>query len=218
MHPQSGQSLIETIAAIFILVTALSTAVGLAIYSFSVTTASQHQVTAINLAREGVDVIRAMRDSNWLASDKKDPDGSQSWGLQVCNDISNTMCYPVAYNKIPSYNDYDLDAGSYQLKFNALANTWQLDTGNYNLYSQPDGSYIHDAAGNSVFARQVLITTNTNPPYTNQNSNWELIIRSTVLWRGKGCANFIGTENLSTINSQCKVVAEEHLTNWKDYK
>jgi hypothetical protein len=39
-----------------------------------------------------------------------------------------------------------------------------------------------------------------------------------VAWRGKNCTAFTGTQNLITLSTKCKLIVEEHLTNWKDYK
>src|SRR6185436_5586231 len=96
-NSQTGQSLIETIAAIFILTMALTAGLGLAIYAFSRSAVSENQVVASNLAREGIDVVRAMRDTNWMESDKK---GNPAWDLQTCNDIGGKLCYPKAYDGV----------------------------------------------------------------------------------------------------------------------
>src|SRR6267154_1116516 len=84
-----GQTLIETIVAIFVLTMGLTTALGLAIYVFSNSNRFLNEIVASNLAREGVDAVRMMRDSNWLAGDA----AGGSFGLQSCPDIS-AQCYP----------------------------------------------------------------------------------------------------------------------------
>jgi hypothetical protein len=62
----SGQTLIETLAALFILVMGVSAAVGLAIYAFSTSGNIVKQITATGLAREGLEAVINMRDGNWL--------------------------------------------------------------------------------------------------------------------------------------------------------
>ena len=212
---QSGQTLIETIVAIFILTTALTTALGLGIYAFATATTSRNQIIASNLASEGIDVVRMMRDSNWLASDAK----QAAWDLTLCNDI-NKQCYPRAYSKVPPYNNYDLNAGNQTLQFTPGTNAWSLGSvgGSYNLYLQADGSYTDNVSGASTFARMINISFNSAAPYTNQNSNQEMIVKSVVAWRGKNCTNFNPNQDLLALTSNCKIVVEEHLTNWKDYK
>ena len=63
---QTGQTLIETVAAIFILVMGITAAVGLAVYAFGNSTNITKQIVAVGLAREGVEAVKNMRDTNWL--------------------------------------------------------------------------------------------------------------------------------------------------------
>lgn len=213
---QAGQSLIETIMAIFILTMALTTGLGLTIYAFSNAAVSQNEIVASNLAREGIEVVRMMRDSNWLASDAK----GAAWNLTTCSDIGSRLCYPRAYQKVPPYNNYDLNAGNQRAVFDSSSQTWSLVSNpvNYYLYLQPDGTYTSTANGASVFARMINISFNSSAPYTNQNSNQELIVKSVVAWRGKNCTSFVTGTDLLALSTPCKVTVEEHMTNWKDYK
>lgn len=216
-NKQLGQTLIETIGAIFILTTALTSALGLTVYVLSNSNTSQNQLIATQLAREGTEVVRMMRDSNWLAGDKKDPDGSQNWGLQLCSDIGK-LCYPSALSKIPSYNQYDIKAGNRYLSFTPVTKTWALNNGSsYALYLQSDGSYSNIANGTSIYARKITISLNHNAPYTNSNDNQEVTVTSTVSWTNKHCATPQNNDP-SNATSNCKVVVEQHLTNWKDYR
>ncbi len=214
LHAEAGQTLIETIVAIFVLTTALVAGVGLAIYAFSISEASQNEIIATNLAREGVEVMRMMRDSNWLASDA----AGGAWDLTACADIASKLCYPSSFVG-PTYNIANSgSAGNMRITFNPAANSWGLDTtANYNLYLQADGTYMSNLGTiNSVFARMINVTLNATAPYTGPNP--ELIIKSVVVWRGKGCTTFATTQNLLTLSTKCRIVVEDHLTNWKDYK
>ena len=62
----SGQTLIETLAAIFILVMGITSAVGLAVYAFGFSTSVTKEIIATGLAREGIEAVKNMRDTNWL--------------------------------------------------------------------------------------------------------------------------------------------------------
>jgi Tfp pilus assembly protein PilV len=89
---QSGQTLIETIAAIFILTMALTAGLGLTIYVLSHSKTTLDEIVATNLAREGIDVVKNMRDTNWLESDAK---AVAPWDLQDCTLNGKTVqCYP----------------------------------------------------------------------------------------------------------------------------
>jgi len=71
-NQQTGQTLIETMAALFILVTGVSASVGLAIYALNSSTSIVKQIVGTGLAREGIEAVRNMRDTNWLKQDAVD--------------------------------------------------------------------------------------------------------------------------------------------------
>ncbi len=212
--------MIETLVAIFILTMALTSALGLVIYAFSRSAVSQSEIIATNLAREGIDVIRMMRDSNWLASDAKNNGGYE---LQSCTDIPGGAkpCYPKAYNQVPPYNSYDIPAGNRRVRFNPVTKAWSTDgTANYNLTLRADGIYEHQNLANTKFARMVNISFVFGGAFApnNNNSNGQLVIRSVVAWRDKNCPSFAAGQDLLALNSSCKIILEESLTNWKDYR
>ena len=215
---QSGQTLIETIIAISVLTLALTSGLALAIFSLSSTSRGYNQMVATNLAREGIEVVRMMRDSNWLAGDAK----GGAWDLTTCSDIGNRFCYPRAYQQVPSYNGYDLSTGYQRINFNPSSKEWTISNpNNFNLYLQDDGAYTHqDNNTRSVYARQIYIQKNTTAPYSAQNDNMELIVRVAVAWRGKECPDFSASQDLIFDSNlqKCRVILEEHMTNWKDYK
>lgn len=63
---QSGQSLVEMIVALAIILTGLIGALTLTISNLSASGEAGTRVVATNLAREGIDVVRNIRDTNWL--------------------------------------------------------------------------------------------------------------------------------------------------------
>lgn len=82
-HPEKlnskGFTLIEALVALVILTTALGPALVLSSNVSSVASVIQNNLIAANLAQEGVEVVRAIRDSNWyngLAFDAGLPDGN----------------------------------------------------------------------------------------------------------------------------------------------
>lgn len=64
---QKGQGLLEALIAVSIIVTALSGVMALASQNLGASQVSSQQVVGINLAREAVEIVRNMRDSNWLS-------------------------------------------------------------------------------------------------------------------------------------------------------
>jgi Tfp pilus assembly protein PilV len=78
---QKGQSLIEMLVALFILVAALTATIVLIVTSINAGRESINKLIGTSLAREGIEVVRNIRDSNWI-----DPSGS-GWdeGLDGAN-------------------------------------------------------------------------------------------------------------------------------------
>ncbi|HYF05355.1 MAG TPA: hypothetical protein VEA59_04250 [Patescibacteria group bacterium] len=69
---QNGQTIIETMVAIFILVTGIFAVLALATDSFASTSNIKNQIIATGLVREGIEVVKNMRDTNWLNSQVSD--------------------------------------------------------------------------------------------------------------------------------------------------
>ncbi len=98
----SGQTLIETLVAVFMLVMGISAAVGLAIYALNTSTNISKQIIATGLAREGIEAVKEMRDTNWLQqgsaninSNCYDYSTGQSNAFCYLNWLTQTFClYP----------------------------------------------------------------------------------------------------------------------------
>jgi len=69
---KKGQSILEAVFAIGVLLIAMSAILALTISNIAGQKASEFQLIANNLAREGIEVVRNIRDSNWLAADDWD--------------------------------------------------------------------------------------------------------------------------------------------------
>lgn len=90
-----GQTLMETILAIGLLTTVVIGCLGLGIYSVRIGRFSQNQLIAANLAREGLEYVRNVRDTNWLKG--------QAWDTNLSGCATSNWC---------------------TLSFNAAGNTW----------------------------------------------------------------------------------------------
>jgi type II secretory pathway pseudopilin PulG len=244
---QSGQTLIETIVAIFILTMALISGLSLAIFASQASTDSRDKIIATNLAREGLEVVRMLRDTNWLSAqdlasvdDLFETNGGCSFGGGSAN---NRPCYPEAFDE-----PYDIQTSNtlqnYRVVFNPSSPTgtgfdWDILNGseNYLLCVWDDGSYRHNLPNGTGctpdvgrFARRITVargnisspyTSDSNSPDSGSGHSPEKIITSVVVWQGRGCAPWpasILNLNPVTFSTKCKVILEERLTNWKDYK
>jgi hypothetical protein len=221
-NKQLGQTLIETIGAIFILTTALTAGLALSIYVLSHSELTLNEITATNLAREGIDVVKYMRDTNWLESDAKN---ASPWNLADCDLNGKTVqCYPRVWEGVAGYHNYGAFAinGSYSLAYNNSNNTWSMDAnpGAYALYLQSDGSFTTNSTGGiPTFARKIVVTHNTTAPLFSGDSPdnlSELVVTSIVGWAGRNCTSMGNPPDPSITN--CNVVVTERFTNWKDYK
>lgn len=88
-----GQGLIEAIAGISIIIVGLTGAIAVAQSSLSSNYEAGTRVVAANLAREAVEVVHNMRDSNWLAGNNWDTgfySVSDYDGILVLNYTNNT--------------------------------------------------------------------------------------------------------------------------------
>lgn len=241
---QSGQSLLETIVAIFILVTALVSGLGLALYAVANSSNAKSQLVASNLARQGIEAVRMVRDSNWLAAE----DVGSIDDLTSCtypNPPPNDQrpCYPETFDvNATSGTQTSLNNGDFVAQFDG-----NLSLESAFLYSpflcvQANGNITHPfrtfgfigcANGGIRYARIVNIATgNTNPPYTADSTNPsaasghspEKVVTVTVVWMGRNCTVFptdsLGMYNFNprTFSTRCKLEVTERLTNWKDYQ
>jgi|SRR5579872_2109672 len=200
---QLGQTLIETLVAILILVVGLISALTLAISSFQSTDLASKQVVATALARQGVEAVKNIRDSNWLNGTLTDCSSTMSSG-QFC------------YSNWLGSGTTALANGIYAVKFNGGGvDPWTLlATANYVLnYNSANGVYDVGGAGSpSIYSRKIVITQNTAAPFNAANP--EIKVVSTVWWTDRRCAP---TTDPTTLALSCKVSLEMHLTNWRNY-
>lgn len=80
-----GFTILELIVAIFIVITGLVAAASLMTYSISAVIIGKSQIIATNLAQEGLEVVRNIRDNNWHCIADPDCTDVTSWneGLGV---------------------------------------------------------------------------------------------------------------------------------------
>ncbi len=199
---QLGQTLIETLVAIFILVTGLVSALSLAVYSFQSSDNSSKQIVGTALARESIEGLRNIRDTNWLKGT-----------LSTCSDLgTGQQCYSAWQGS----GEQRLEAGTYAIDY-SIGSSNVLLTKNptsYVLnYDSNTGLYSNGGAGvPSNYSRKLVITEDQTSPYTALNPR--LVVVATVWWQGRKCPV---TTDPATLNASCKVVLQSYLTNWKNY-
>jgi type II secretory pathway pseudopilin PulG len=93
---RSGQTLLELVIAAGVISISTLAAITLIIRTITVGTGSQMKTEASNYAREGVEVVRMIRDSNWLRADQNLPDGDDGltkWDDERDTSFSNNNYY-----------------------------------------------------------------------------------------------------------------------------
>jgi type II secretory pathway pseudopilin PulG len=219
---QSGQTLIETMVAIFVLVMGVSAAVGLAVYSLGAANTIRKQTIALGLAREGIEAVKIMRDTNWLKDSLTADCYNYTTGTTTAQCYKSWLNTPGGYNIQPPGGNQ-----SYYLSFDASTNSfWSLNNSNNRFGLQYDGvasglGYYYAPNGGvsatsatSQFARKITIETDTTGPFQyNNNLGPRLKVTSQVWWVDKRCPasdDFPGT-------GKCGLQLQTYLTNWKNY-
>jgi len=138
---QKGFTLVETLVAISVLLTALVGPMTIAARGIFTAGVARDQITAYFLAQEAMEYVRAVRDGNGLAALNTDPqDPPWLTGLTACE---GTYCYVDAKNNVVSV------CGATHASCPAL----KLDT---SIAANP--FYVHGGSySDSVFKRSVRL-------------------------------------------------------------
>jgi len=228
MKTQRGQTLIETLVAAFILSMGITAALGLANYSLRATTEIRQQIIALGLAREGLEVVKNMRDTNWLRGSLSPSCKNFTTGAN-----NSALCYQNWLNG--GGQNFQLNPPGTDTNYYLSLNTsptqqlvWTLNkkpgnqTGyglNYNPTNVANG--IYSGTGNSVasstsgFGRIITLYEDTSftPFRPGEGYGGRLKVTSTVWWTRGRCP----VVETPPTDSRCKITLETYLTNWKNY-
>ena len=219
---QSGQTLIETMVAVLILSVGIGSAVSLATYALGATQGVTKQLIGVGLAREGVEAVKNIRDTNWLKTSLSTncfdfynqsnvASCYTSWliggGSGTVNiDPGSTATYALGYNRNnPEFWTLISTANNFGLNYDVGS----PDTG---IYS-PGISGVSSLSATSDFSRKITLTADNSFAPFNQNTGPRLKVTVDVWWKDKRCA----PSNDVPTTSSCKVRIETYLTNWKTY-
>lgn len=144
---QKGQGLLELVVAIGVITTGLFSVWNLFLYNFNGEQEAGARILAVNLAREGLEIVTNIRDSNWLAID------------------NNNQCSYGGIISNPCRFDSGLDGDGSAVVENILDNNVYLDySGVENMsddktriyYDQALGLYSHDNSGQMTTYRRLI--------------------------------------------------------------
>ena len=182
----------ETLAEVIIAITVLSLGTGsatiLVLTSVNATVSGENRLVAYNLAREGVEAVRNIRDTNWL---RFPGDRDQCW--DTYNLVNPTLC-AITVNKLRGPDPFivspDFTTSNAYFTWNISATSapadWKLYTIDINS-TDPGGTfYTHDSlftgAIESPFSRTITIVktpgSSTVPA--------RMLVTATVSWEERG--------------------------------
>lgn len=239
---QQGQTLIETMVAMFVLVMGIGAAFGLATFALSSASGITNQVVGMGLAREGIEVVKNMRDTNWLNSSLY-PNNNDNFNPNGCYDFQNSslvtgVCYKYWLNPSAAPSNggsgnnfviYDIDPGA-SVENNIIifsGTSFSLHSfasnPNYKVYrytdtgSNPGYTQLISPSGTDVesgFYRRVKLEKVASGSFGYSPEMNALKVTVDVWWSQKNC---IATNNPDGLPQSCKITLETYLTNWKTY-
>jgi len=168
-----SQSLIETIVAIGILVTAIVAILSIGLTDISLGQQTGERVQAINLAKEGIEIVDSIRSSNWL-----DPDNSWPYGL--------------------SSGYYALDFQSNSLLNADVGGTDVKNCSNCYLCQNSTDEYFYQCADSGAIFQRLITIENGTDLGDNCSNNCEKKIISQVYWEDRGKEHTITLETRLT--------------------
>jgi len=179
----TGFTLLETLVAIFVITVGLMGVMTVLQMTMFLTSISSSRLTAVYLAQEGIEIVRNIRDTNWLQA--RDPMKNSPWddGL-VC--AAPPCDWQADYTTITFTNTTDFEKCT--------------DSG-YNCYAyneallKSDGGFFnYTSVTETKFKRKITITAPATPecPAADCRS-----VKVEVIWSEKGKPyNFSAQENL----------------------
>lgn len=161
---KKGLTLLETTIALGILMIGILASLTLMLSSFKYIQSTEDEIVVVNLAREGIELVRSIRNNNSAIAD------SEPSKIDIFSGDYDNESYFV-----------DSQSNNTLSTFNTL-NYASLDNcENCKLYLDSNGRYSHTfspSAQETVFKRTVTISPS--------DSAYEKVITSTVSWQVKG--------------------------------
>lgn len=228
-----GQTLLEAIIAVGVIVISVTAAMTLIVSSIIAGRISQTKVEAANFAREGIEIIRATRDGNWMKRDQNIADGTDAithWdddGLQpgyaslgdtTAPDTNGRCFYPLFNVSAPAGNSWilhpvangvnpctSLAQDSYP-KIYSVRNNSTDPIQYFTQLADPGDCPIGKVCVATTFRRSITVKLVTNEQVTFPTSGATKTLSYLDVVSTVSWDGFVGTSHL---------VAEERLYDWR---
>ena len=197
IRSQKGQGLMEAVVAVGVLLTAIVIMIALSIATTDFGTRSESKIFATNLAREGIEIARQKRDSNWLGGDPFYKDLTPSFnGQQVAalsfhwQDLNNDNVFEFDFS-----NWGTLGTNTCYQSQNCTC--YASNSTACNLKRGLDGTYVTQGSGDiTPFKRLVFLQFNNLDGSGNPTANSDkLDIIIQVYWVENGRARTVTLES-----------------------
>ena len=185
-----GQTILELIVSIGIIVSCVVTTLGLVIATTMTSNVSKTEILASNLAREGIEIARSIRDDNWLALDSHLA-GTTAWNDNLFSGTSPN----IQYNAIATFLPDD--------------GTWSLAFGDFSIGSETDATAVYLNPATGVYAQVAdtpLLSCPDGPLCHFQPINyWRVISLDPICWSNNPDTGIPdpSTEQIVTDNRDC---------------
>jgi type II secretory pathway pseudopilin PulG len=213
IHRQNGFTLLETVVAIGIILFGLLSIIALSTSSLIVSDVSSDEFLAANFAREAMEVVRSIRDTNWLAYDT---DSTTAWNTDLSSgtDYTSIMNVATGLNLEFTPNAFgDSCTGSGAQVYDCTAIWFDPVTQVYIQSSQP--TFNPSAYTQTAFSRLVY----TYPLCRNTTRETdEVVVTSGVCTAGYthvGIDVIVTVQWLGRNNNTTTYTLEEYLYDWK---
>lgn len=184
LRRRNGFTLIEGIIALGIISTTLVVGLSLAVSNLTASQDNSDRVIAGNLAREGIDLVRQQRDSNWIRRiagiSPNNWDNGMSFGY-----VDPRIVYPSGFFVFPPTNGY------FQLVLAQPVNSTQYDLSSC-MQSPSDGNSIQcqvrkgTVNGTTVYHQYTSAIANTLPTRFFRR----LVIKS-ICWNSSSSVEYV---------------------------
>lgn len=180
-----GETLIEVLLAIIILLVGVTSAIKLFNFINTQRQVTAERIIATNLAREGLEAVRNIRDTNWL---RFAGEIRKCWNLknpQNCNDVNkiqNNQSYRLNFDQ---HYRFFLEEISSRLNFqdNIADELYRLKFNSSQLYN-------HTTGENSAFFREIYTEYLTAAQEKVSGTATNILrVTSRVVWKDRGQTN-----------------------------
>lgn len=209
---QRGDTILEVVVAMVLLASILTATFSIINQAINTNVNIKNRIIALNIAREGFEAVRNLRDTNWL---KYSGDRRSKWlcrdssGINACDGSGSTLIDSTGTGEYYTI-DYNLTDNRYYLDTTALSEDLDLTSGTQTAVNQAEyrlnldtatRRYVHDSGLGepSIFYREIVLRAInpfneqvTKPNFCDNNSQEpdcfyaRLRVESRVHWMEEG--------------------------------